>query len=269
MPSRMKRKDRARSRLRRRRTLAALAAAVIGTTALAGAADASIVSIHFYYSTAAVDSNGSAGTGDARVQGFWNNDDVSNTTIATGMTSLATSASTPTSIDVVTTYTGDGQGTTNAISKWNSSPTTEDQQLYEGDIYGSVASAPKAIFTNIPYSSYEVYVYMGGASGGNYQISDGEGHSYWYAGDNSAGVQQTLTNYTPAQASSTSSSATAANYAEFNETTNSFTISFPTAPSNATLYGVQIVSTPEPATVGMVGSGVATLLLRRRRNFRR
>ncbi|HET6249187.1 MAG TPA: PEP-CTERM sorting domain-containing protein [Tepidisphaeraceae bacterium] len=154
-------------------------------------------------------------------------------------------------------------------------PGTGDATLTAGELYqgmsstvGSAGLANNFTITNIPYPTYDVYVY-GDADAGGRVISDAltpsggsttfisftteNGSNGWVAGTgtwNGIGTP-------PADPS--------ANYAHFAGITASGFVLQSGAQGNGGINGIEIVATPEPASLGLLGVAALGLLARRRR----
>lgn len=239
-----------------------LAAAVSATVCAGAARGATSVGINFVGGGA--DVTAAAGVIS---QGNWNNEAGNSGTAITGL-----SDSTGTVVSGLSlSYTSDynvGSAT---------SSTSGFDQLYSGHLESAYAAAATgnagsnrvtAYLTNIPYTSYNLYVYTSnkGSGGTVYESTSGASNGGAPVGTNGMA-------YSDAAASTYIADD---NYVEFTGLTGS---SQYLVGSNATnsggggfnsgFAGLQIVSTtpavPEPATLGVVAAGLGMLLLKRRK----
>ena len=155
-----------------------------------------------------------------------------------------------------------------AQGMWSVSQTTStgNQQLMNG--YSDVESSANGLYTfgNIPFSLYDVYVYVGADSNGRtagvdinggpqtYLLTDANGYNY-----SNPLIEGTAT---------TQGAATSAQYVRFqNVAGSSLAIDLHYYGQNVGMDGIQIVAVPEPAAVTLsIAGGVAMLgLIRRKR----
>ena len=145
--------------------------------------------------------------------------------------------------------------------------------MLEGGVYPS----PKVTITGIPYSSYDVYVYMEAAGGnggsgavminansGSGSVDSTNEYFYDYGWPNGAFIQATAT--------SSAANTAVSNYVLFTgNTASDITLTAEASGWNTGLAAFQIVNTgtstiPEPATLGLMAVlGVGILLLKRRK----
>lgn len=251
----------------------------IGIAAIVSSAPADVISVHAFYNDGTSVGTYNDGVTDSSTAGVmpeagttWNNDNVY--TNGTNTINLLNSSGVQ-----VTNGVNDATFSINAddplnfsstvtpLSHWSPAASTANEQLYAAGLY----KYNTITLSNIPYSSYNVYVYLQGTTGYNYEVGDsGSGENLWYQGDNSGGAENTLTGFTLVPSTATSSgSAVKGNYMVFPETSSSDTITLDsTTNGNNNFFGLQIVSTPEPASLGLFALGATAALSRRRRTNR-
>ena len=194
----------------------------------------------------AVDSAGPAGV--SAQTGNWNNLDTSSRTSFTFPAVVDNTGATAQRSGTNTTI-GFTSGFTFNSSAGTTFGTAEDKQLYTGGI-GSTGATVTVTLANVPYPTYDVYLYSRLFAAGT--ITD-------TAGTVASGNSFNTTAYAayPAGTGNTA----AGNYALFHETTPGTTFTLATSGSSEQVFGVQIVQTP----VGLLGLGGLGLLARRRR----
>ena len=153
-------------------------------------------------------------------------------------------------------------------------PSTFDEALNNGGIY----SAPTVNITNVPYASYNVYAYtLNDHSTGTFSVTltptVGSAQTIFGVNPNASdsthvdGNAATAYVYTPATGA-TSGAANSGDYVVFTGLTSTgFTLTTTNTAGNASLSGFQIVSAPEPGTLGFLAIGGLGLLLSRRRQI--
>lgn len=277
-----------------------LSAAVVGL-GLASATQADEISLHAYYENTNPSGNygvpmandgSAAGASNARIGStYWNNLNLYTvTTVSNPVNQLGapvSGAAITVSAGVAGVFGSPDTTTSGPLndgaSNWNGTTTLQDQNLYSAAIYAESSTSNTVVsLSGIPYASYEVFVYMQGGQDKSssqpqiYRIGDsGSGKSYYFEGDSFSGVQQTTTGYqtTTNTIGTVASDVPVANYVEFFESgpNDTITLYSPTVSSvngatgNNNFYGIQIVSTPEPATIALCGLSVMAALVRRRR----
>jgi hypothetical protein len=272
----------------RSRLLIAALALPAALLAFSPAAHATSIGVNINSGDAATALNPTDSAGVPSVaQANWNNTINSPSSGGNTVTGLVNSAGAPTNVGVSWQAGADWQnseGATWGFSGNDATLMTGFMQLGTGNF----------TFSNIPYSSYNVYVYLGdGGNGGVGQVSianagssgtvDPNTYSYFYGWQSGNWTQATDTTLSSA-ISDWQNGTNAANYVEFsNNTAFSFTISHldPYYIDNNGGYnwyggwsgpaafeivntGVDLSAVPEPASIGLLSAG-SLMLLRRRR----
>ncbi len=200
----------------------------------------------------AVDSAGPAGV--VAQTGNWNNLDTSSRTSFTFPAVVDDTGATA-KLGGNNTTIGFTSGFTFNSSAGTTFGTAEDKQLYTGGI-GSTGANVTVTLANVPYAAYDVYIYSRLFAAGT--IADSA------SGASASGNSFASSAYAayPAGTGNTASG----NYALFHETASGTTITLSTGgASSEQVFGVQIVQTPEPASLSALGLGSIGLLARRRR----
>jgi hypothetical protein len=251
------------------RITAAAATIVAGMT---GVSSANQISVKLFATgDSGIDGSGAAGV--VRQTGNWNNLSAPAVATTASYSSLVdntgfnygSGAGAP-SIAIVDGYFSTGPGAGNFTGG-----TTEDGELFTGSIGANTSSANTTdtiTLSNVPYSSYNIYVYFGGSSASTWEAQDSDtGVNYYLKGDYVTSAGYSLGTAT------TSGSATPANYVIFSESSPNDVLSFPVTGAangalNLAVFGIQIVQTPEPASAGVIAVAGSVGLLRRRRRSR-
>lgn len=189
--------------------------------------------------------------------GNWNNSTDGSFTDAVNDSGTITTA------DFSATNTGEWRSTGSPFAD-------PDNQMMEGVLYGN-ESGWTISGAQIPFASYDLYVYLASdAAGRDYKISDGT-TTYWYdAMTPPTGSEVTYTIATTLT-DPTTNNAAAANYVLFTGLSGDFTITLsghpdgPDSSTNPTVSGLQLVAVPEPSTSALLGLASLGLVLRRRR----
>lgn len=141
---------------------------------------------------------------------------------------------------------------------------TTNGALLDGylDSNGSAAGGAKVTVTNVPYAHYNLFVYLNTDNGGGPRTGD-------YELNTSGGTITQTVQYSKSSALSPASLATAGTFIEFDNLSDS-TINLLTnqlLPANfrAPISGIQIVSVPEPTSLGSLMLLGAAGFMRRRR----
>lgn len=156
-------------------------------------------------------------------------------------------------------------------------PDTNLDTIYQHALYGDPLNGgePHLTITGIPYSSYEVYVYASEATNNTsvLSITDGTTTYYYRSGGGYGGDGKQMAGLTSLTlTTSTNAGSPTVGLAQYqlftNETSSTFTLtesgSINGQISN-NIFGLQIVETPEPGTLVLIGGGLGSLAAFRRR----
>ena len=240
-----------------------ITAAVLATAMHASAATTSIISVNFQGGQ-----NPSTGPDVTSTAGYVPADNWNNATGTTGAVSnLISSTGTATSTDVTWT-------TNNLWDLANGDGNGGDQDMMSGYLDNFDVNGPHAITISglQPNKGYDIYVYFNRADPTYTGLSatDGISNNTYYGFDN--GSSYATNGYLLSSDDNIADGWTTANVFLFEDYTGStLTITDPANPSapgtwKVYVQGIQIVMTvPEPSSTALLGLGLSTLLLRRRR----
>jgi len=244
---------------------APLAAAAIASMVIsAGALHASVISLNYDASTGGGASSDvvTGGTAGVVLAGNW-----TNSASLTGA-ALVDNTGTPTTVG----YTLNGGFSPPGWNIQNSIPGQDGDNSYnrnmlndyfnEGSNYGETT---QLAISGISYGTYDLYVYFSADTAGRPgTISLTGGPSYDFSTEGPAAISGS--NATFAQTADSTGANPAADYAVFSGLTGSSQSLTFDVPNGGGIAGFQIVDTPEPATLGLMIIGGASLLgLKRRR----
>jgi hypothetical protein len=166
-----------------------------------------------------------------------------------------------------------GAGTTASVSygggqaNWGNdhAPATGDARMMIG-MYGNGAKSPEVTFSLVPYSSYDVYVYVVQGSFGGTGV-----HTITANGGSTEYVRHQGWSGSFVESDWTTSADTAptGNYVKFSGLTGSTLVIADTFTGDGGITGIQIVeaaaAVPEPASMAVLGLAGLAVLTRRRR----
>jgi len=165
------------------------------------------------------------------------------------------------------TYNGGGTFTSST-----NVPSGSDESLAQGFVFGTVTGT----LSNIPYATYDLYLYLENDAGGRNTDTFANNvantiTSISIAGGNAGQVDGnagTPFNYIQGVGAANGTGRNSANFVVFRGLTGPIATFQTSAPGNGSLSGIQVVDVatiPEPATALLGLGGLAALVLRRRR----